>query len=396
VTALATLAGRLRAPHPRNLEFGSLHETLLITGVATILVIRTQLWLTNYPQLGGGGLHIAHLLWGGLFMLLAIGLLLTFLGRGVRRAAAIVGGIGFGFFIDELGKFITADNNYFYRPAAALIYLIFLGLFALTRALQRRERLDSPDEVANAVDLLGEAARRGLDERERRQALALLDRASPTEPLVAPLRGVLEQLPVRPTQRPHRLARAVASFRRAMARLTAWSGFERCLAWMFGVWALLSAVGVFELVLSVGLKLGGAHAGFVSDRLGHLAFVNIASLASSLCSAVLVGIGVAQLRRGRRAQAYRNFDRALLVAILVTQVFSFVESQFGAVFGLAVDLVLLAGLRIVRAEVEPEAPHADQLPGRTPEPVPSSPPLGAPPIASRSLRPSASVRRSSP
>jgi hypothetical protein len=68
---------------PRGSDFGSLQETLLMTGVATVLVIRTQLWLTNYPQLGGHGLHIAHLLWGGLFMLVAIGLLLTFVGRGI-------------------------------------------------------------------------------------------------------------------------------------------------------------------------------------------------------------------------------------------------------------------------------------------------------------------------
>ncbi len=39
------------------------------------------------PELGGHGLHIAHLLWGG-------------------------------FFIDELGKFITQDNDYFFKPAA--------------------------------------------------------------------------------------------------------------------------------------------------------------------------------------------------------------------------------------------------------------------------------------
>jgi hypothetical protein len=60
--------------------------------------------------------------------------------------------------------------------------------------------------------------------------------------------------------------------------------------------------------------------------------------------------------------AYRNFERALLVAILVTQVFSFVESQFGAVFGLAVDLVLLGALHVLRNGTSPEAP-----------PVPSSP-----------------------
>jgi hypothetical protein len=351
------------------MEFGALHETLLITGVATILVIRTQLWLTNYPQLGGGGLHIAHLLWGGLFMLLAIGLLLTFLGRRVRRVAAIVGGVGFGFFIDELGKFITEDNNYFYRPAAALIYLIFIGLFVLSRALQRRERLASPDEVANAVDLLGDAVRHDLDEAQRRRALALLDRADPADPLVAPLRDLLERLEVSPERSPGRAARAVAGVRGAIGRLTAWSGFAISLAWVFGVWALLSVAGVFELVLSVGVDLGHAHAGYVSDRLGDLAFVNIASLASSLCSAVLVGIGVAHLRHGRREAAYRSFERALLVAILVTQVFSFVESQFGAVFGLAIALVLLAALRTVRAGAPPE-PATRPMPATMSGPAP--------------------------
>jgi hypothetical protein len=34
-------------------------------------------------------------------MVLAIGLLVTFVGRSPRFPAAIVGGVGFGFFIDE-------------------------------------------------------------------------------------------------------------------------------------------------------------------------------------------------------------------------------------------------------------------------------------------------------
>jgi hypothetical protein len=339
---------RLRAT-PRGIEFGALHETLLITGVATILVIRTQLWLTNYPQLGGRGLHIAHLLWGGLFMLIAIGLLLTFLGRPVRRLAAIVGGVGFGFFIDELGKFITADNNYFYQPAAALIYLIFIGLFMLTRALQRSDRRTPRDDLANAVDLLGDAARGDLDTRRRREALALLDRADPSDPLVAPLRTVFTELAPRVPAAPGAGARAVAHVRGAAQRFADWPGFETTLAWLFGAWALLSALGVLQLVLSVGVELGTAHRGYTSDRVADLAFVNVASLASSFLSALLVARAVLRLRQGRRADAYRDFERALLVAIFVTQVFSFVESQFGAVFGLAVDLLLLVGLRSVRA-----------------------------------------------
>ena len=360
---------RLRATPPRGIEFGSLHETLLMTGVATILVIRTQLWLTNYPQLGGRGLHIAHLLWGGLFMLIAIGLLLTFLGRPVRRAAAIVGGVGFGFFIDELGKFITEDNNYFYRPAAALIYLIFIGLFMLSRAMQRRDRLGPRDDLANAVDLLGDAARRELDVAGRREALALLSRADPADPLVAQLRSVFESLDARPVAAPGPAARAVAAARELARRFAAWPGFSTCVSWLFAVWAALSVVGVFELVLSVGLELGGAHPGYTSDRIGDLAFVNIASLTSSVVSAVLVAYGVVELRRGRRAAAYRQFERALLVAIFVTQVFSFVESQFGAVFGLAIDLLLLLALRSLQAGERREPAADDPETGRMPAEV---------------------------
>src|SRR5918997_1555219 len=122
----ATEKGTRRVP--RYLNFGDLHEKFIVSAVLTVLLIRTELWLTNYPQLGGGGLHIAHMLWGGLLMLVALGLLLTYLGRFPLVPAAIVGGVGFGFFIDELGKFITSDNDYFYRPTAALIYLIFLAL----------------------------------------------------------------------------------------------------------------------------------------------------------------------------------------------------------------------------------------------------------------------------
>jgi hypothetical protein len=344
------IAHRLRLAGSAAIEFGSLHETLLISSIATILVIRTQLWLTNYPQLGGGGLHIAHLLWGGLFMLLAIGLLLTFLGRHVRRAAAIIGGIGFGFFVDELGKFVTEDNNYFYRPAAALIYLIFVGLFLLSRTLQQSGRLGTPNEVANAVDLLGEAARRDLDEAERRQALALLARADPADSLVAPLRSLFERLPAAPVAAPGAAARAAAATRRLVGRFAAWTGFASFVSWLFGVWALLSIIGVFELVFSVVVEFGGAHPGYVSDRVGDLAFVNVVSLASTFVSAVLVARGALQLRKGNRSAAYTSFDRALLVAIFVTQVFAFFESQFGAVFGLAIDLLLLVALRSLSAD----------------------------------------------
>jgi hypothetical protein len=346
--ASATTHVRRRLIDPllvRTSEFATLHETLLVTAVTTVLVIRTQLWLTNYPQLGGGGLHIAHLLYGGFFMLAAIALTLTFLGRSVRHRAAIVGGVGFGFFIDELGKFITADNNYFYKPAAGAIYVVFVTLFLLARWAQRRQGFSSREYVANALELVGEAVRHELDEDERRRALELLDRADQDDPLVTPLRALLAQVATIPRRAPSRVTRWLTRLHERGERIAAAPRFPATLIALFAVWALLSALAAFELTLSVGLDLGGAHPGFVSDQLGNLRLQNFLSMGSSLVSAVLVGVGIVRLRAGDRVACMRWFERALLVSIFVTEVFNFVESQMGAVFGLAIALLLLAGVR---------------------------------------------------
>jgi hypothetical protein len=335
---------------PRNAEFGVLQDTFLVAAVTTILVIRTQLWLTNYPQLGGAGLHIAHLLYGGAFMVLAIGILITFLGRAPRRPAAIIGGVGFGFFIDELGKFITADNDYFFQPAPALIYLIFVGLFLLTRHLQQKGGLTPSERLANAIDLLSAAARQDVDVRDRGRALELLDGADPSDPLVEPVREIVSAIDAAPARPPSRAGRMAASLRARYLHVIEQDWFRPVVGWIFAAWALLSIASVVAFVLSLGLHVGGAERGFASDAVDRLRFVNVATLVSATVSAVLVVIGLRRLLHGDRLGAYRMFERALLVAILVTRVLVFVESQFGAVFGLAVDLLLLVTVHYMTEE----------------------------------------------
>ena len=61
-----------RVPFVRVLKLSRLLETFFIASVTFILVIRAFLASTGYPQLRGHGLHIAHLLWGGLLMLIAL------------------------------------------------------------------------------------------------------------------------------------------------------------------------------------------------------------------------------------------------------------------------------------------------------------------------------------
>lgn len=119
-------------------------ELFFVSAVSAILVIRFLLALTGYPQLSPGDLHIAHMLWGGIFMLVAQMLLLTYSNRAIGLICAVIGGIGFGTFIDELGKFITKDNDYFFRPTVAILYVFFVLLFFLFRALGKNSPTEHP------------------------------------------------------------------------------------------------------------------------------------------------------------------------------------------------------------------------------------------------------------
>ena len=368
---------RVRPRAPRNAELGSLLETFLIAAITTILVIRTQLWLTHYPQLGGGGLHIAHLLWGGMFMVLAIGILLVFLGRGARRPAALIGGVGFGFFIDELGKFITEDNDYFFKPAAGVIYLIFILMFLLIRRLARGRPLSTDERAANAVYLAIDATHGRLRERERERAVALLAHADATDPLVVPLRNLLTGLRGLPTPPPRFHERWAERTRAAYLRAARWPGFRPLVTTIFVLWALSGLVLVLAAVFSVAIELGSARRGYASDALEDFNFLNVATTVCYMASTVCVALGLVKLRRDRIG-AYRWFERALLVSLLLTHVFIFVESQFAAVFGLGRDILLLLA---VRSMIHAEEGRPDQIPAlidHSATSSPAPPPLAAP------------------
>lgn len=115
--------------------------------IISVFAIRLFLELTGYFQLGNDVLHIAHVLWGGLAMLVGGILLIVYQGERTLSIGAILMGIGFGFFIDEVGKFITNDNNYFFAPAAAIIYTFMVISFLITFYFQRQKKVKTKEEM---------------------------------------------------------------------------------------------------------------------------------------------------------------------------------------------------------------------------------------------------------
>jgi hypothetical protein len=115
----------------------------LLAFAATVGGTRMFLNLTGYPRLGSGNIHISHVLWGGVFLFAAAILLLTFINQRLFYLSAILSGIGVGLFIDEVGKFITAEYDYFVPAAAPIVYSFFLLTALVYTLVVRRKRKDS-------------------------------------------------------------------------------------------------------------------------------------------------------------------------------------------------------------------------------------------------------------
>lgn len=169
------LISRVRQPVKReNAEHYLL--IMLLSFAASVTLTRLFLSVTGYPQIGGGELHIAHLLWGGLFLFVASLLPLIWANRWALTAGAILSGAGVGLFIDEVGKFITRDNNYFYPAAAPIIYAFFLLTVLVYLRVRRQPAHDARSELYRVFDDLQEVLDHDLDRQERADLDARLGR----------------------------------------------------------------------------------------------------------------------------------------------------------------------------------------------------------------------------
>ena len=333
---------------PRNFYAGNYLENFLVAAVAAVLGIRLFLKMTGYPQIGGSSLHIAHMLWGGLLMLVSIIILLSFLNRASERLASIVGGIGFGTFIDEVGKFVTRDNNYFFEPAVAIIYVTFILVFIAIRAIQSGRSYTRDEYLLNALRETQEVVLHDLDEEGKTKVLYYLSKSDQSDPLVIALKNLLSDTKLVPSVRPWLYTRIKLYFRDLYYKIIQYRAFSITIAIFFLVQLLVTLAYVIVLVFFVGLGwdkiLNIRIFNHVAQRIVGLSFIQWAELFSSLLSSVFVFLGVFYIKRSRLI-AFRMFERSILVSIFLTNVFIFYQKQFGALTHLIFDILILMALR---------------------------------------------------
>jgi hypothetical protein len=314
----------LRLGLPRDPSAVSHLGGFLVAAVATVMLTRALLALTHYPQLGGGGLHVAHVLWGGLLMALGFVVLLSFVGPVARPLGALLGGIGFGLFVDEVGKFVTADNDYFYEPTSALIYVVVVGLVLVAEALHGRYPHNPVEYLAGAADHAVAGLAGGFTTRTRSEARALLDRAGVVHG-ADEVRGLLDVIDDEASELPN----PIDAVGRWVVGLTRRLVTARWVPWL--------TVGV--LVLNAGASVTRGLFAWVQGA--DVPWWTVGGLlVSAGVSIALALAGLVVVRRNRHG-AYVLFRRAVLISLLVTQVFLFRLEQWAATTGLLVDLLVL-------------------------------------------------------
>jgi hypothetical protein len=282
-------------------------------------------------------------------MLCALVLLLAFLGDTLRGFAAIVGGIGFGLFIDELGKFITSDNNYFFQPTIALIYVIFILLYLVARVIDSTLPHTEQSYLANALNLMSDGILRGYDRSDHQRALNLLDHVSEQNPMANALRAALAQIVFAPDPRPSWMVRCFHAVRDRYYAICRARWFWRIVMVCFVVYAIISVIATLVVVASI-----------IHEPLRRAGVSVKGDIGFSTLSDLLIVVGVVVWLRSRQ-QSLLWFKRAIIVSILLAQPFLFYTDQLAALVWLIVDLVLLETLNFM-IDSERKAPEPEKAP----------------------------------
>jgi len=322
----------------RNIEFGHLFELFFLSAVLTILGIRIYLKLTGFPQIGSGPFHIAHLLFGGFFMLISILGFITYLNNSLKSYWAVLGGIGFGTFIDEIGKFLTRDNNYFFQPTFAIIYIIFIVLYLLYKSIAHNQNFSKDEYLVNGMNLLQTFVLKSFDREEKTEALKYLALSDQENPTTKQLIKIFSESHTIPDSKLNIFEKIGKWLKALYHYFLSKPWFLHAVAIFFIVRSVIYLTNGFFLLRSISRHYLTETLAVYLNPHGILPLIQIFALA---LQAVFTVMGALVIWKSR-LKSYVFFRNAVLVSVFILQIFNFYHNPEHALFSTTGDLLLLA------------------------------------------------------
>jgi len=329
---------------------------LLITVLCfafSVTATRVFLNLTGFPQIGGGNLHIAHVLWGGLFLFIASLLPLIWVNPWALNLSALLSGLGVGLFIDEVGKFITSTNNYFYPSAAPIIYAFFLLTVLVFVQVKRKKEVNSRELMYGILEDFTEVLDHDLSKVEYDRLINELNvviRDNEEVQLVTLARNLQEYLKSRQNalveHHPDLLERIAVTWRKFINKWLTRKRFRVVLTVGLLIWAgwAISSQTVMFLTTHNGEKLEQLVQQFMAAELirnasGMNAFEAQILMEGAMGVAALVAVVLFLLKKDRPATWIGIID--LVFTLVVVNLITFYFDQFSTIAFAAFQFPLL-------------------------------------------------------
>ena len=349
---------------PVRMETADSFWILLISTISiTVIVTRVSLELSGYPQIGDATYHIAHVLWGGLAMFIALVLPLTFANPYIPWITAVAGGIGAGLFIDEVGKFITQGNDYFFPLAFPIIYAFILVCIWLTLRLRAYRKRDTRTLLYHALEELKQILDNDLDPLEHAELQANLAHAAhetvdvEERILVEALLSFVQNRHIRLAESPTALQQAWARMRTTVSNTPPRIVMRSVLVVSFGYSALNA---LFQLVTLAGLLTQGGRAALAA-ALGNNVIVSgkaqyivndptlsLVHAGTLIVAGLLALIATVCLITGREHLGLRLGTTSLAISLLIVNLLSFYFNQIYAILATLGQATLLLAAMLYR------------------------------------------------
>jgi hypothetical protein len=333
---------------------------LIVAMSVTVLVTRVFLELTGYPQVGDSTYHIAHVVWGGLLLFIALALPLSIRNRYALWASAVLGGVGTGLFVDEVGKFITQSNDYFFPLAFPIIYSFILICVWLFYRIRKYRPRDTRALLYHALEDMKQVLDNDLDPFEHRELVTELRQvvAEATDPnelhLAQSLLTYIQTKDVRLAVQPNLLERLIDGLRHALAGWPPQLVLKTVLIAGFGLMA-------FQAALKLVALISAAQKGPVHEALSSFVVISgksqytinnpvllLVSTISVIGIGVLAVIAAVLLLLRHERMGLRIGVLGLVIALSIVNLFTFYFSQLAALVEAGIQVFLLCVAALYR------------------------------------------------
>jgi len=325
---------------------------MLVSFAVSVSVVRFFLEITGYPQIGNEELHIGHVLWGGLLLFAGGSLPLVFANKRILDISGLLSGVGVGLFIDEVGKYITQSNDYFYPAAAPIIYIFFLLTILIYQMVRKPAENDLRTNLFHALEDFEEVLEGDLSEIEKSRVIQRMESIDFTDSpedlriLQSTLVSYLKD-PTRPsvTHKPDYFEKLVNYWSQIEEKIFNQKQFHVWLrlAWVIVGIVLIAQAAVIISLVGEPLLLSGIWRSLVDSTLiitGNFNFLGFVRMVLQVIGGLGLWVNALFYKDGLQIKRVKNSRIILLVILTAVNSLVFFYDQFSTLLLAAFEFIV--------------------------------------------------------